>query len=429
MVSRREFLPAVAAGLALPLIPAPAGADTNALVRQLEADLQQHAAFGEKFSGGTGNLSTADWIAGRLTGLGYAVDVSIFDVPFFSSSRSVLQVDQVTAEIIPQSIVTPTGSSGVKAPLAVIRTLYDAVDAKDRIALVILPYGRHAAIMRPPIAPLVKAAAKAGAKAVIIVTTGPSGEAVALNTPVDEPFVPIPTAILAPRDAEPFVMAARTGTPATMVIDGVNERRPTRNIVGRLVRGSQWLALSTPRSGWFQCVGERGTGTAAFLVLAEWIAKRFPDISVFAMNTGGHELDFRGMHLAMAAAPPAESTKLFVQLGAGLATRDCFEFGGKITMLPSADPNRMLMVSENILPIATKTFSGLTGLEQPMSVMKGAGELSDIMAHGYPTAFAVLGVHRWFHTRADGLDKVDARLLAPVVEAHQRLIEHVLSRS
>lgn len=203
MVSRREFLPAVAAGLALPLIPAPAGA--NALVRQLEADLQQHAAFGEKFSGGTGDLSTADWIMGRLAGLGYAVDESTFDVPFFSSSRSVLQVDQVTAEIIPQSIVTPTGSSGVKAPLAVIRTLYDAVDAKDRIALVILPYGRHAAIMRPPIAPLVRAAAAAGAKAVIIVTTGPSAEAVALNTPMDEPFVPLPTAILAPRDAEPLV--------------------------------------------------------------------------------------------------------------------------------------------------------------------------------------------------------------------------------
>ena len=38
-------------------------------------------------------------------------------------------------------------------------------------------------------------------------------------------------------------------------------------------------------------------------------------------------------------------------------------------------------------------------------------------------AFAVIGIHRWFHTVEDTLERTDARLLVPVLRAHQRTIE------
>ena len=38
----------------------------------------------------------------------------------------------------------------------------------------------------------------------------------------------------------------------------------------------------------------------------------------------------------------------------------------------------------------------------------------------------MIGQHRWFHTVADTLDCVDARLLAPVLRAHQMTIEAVV---
>ena len=42
--------------------------------------------------------------------------------------------------------------------------------------------------------------------------------------------------------------------------------------------------------------------------------------------------------------------------------------------------------------------------------------------------FAVIGVHRWFHTPGDTLDCVNADLLVPVLEAHRRTIELAVTR-
>ena len=40
-----------------------------------------------------------------------------------------------------------------------------------------------------------------------------------------------------------------------------------------------------------------------------------------------------------------------------------------------------------------------------------------------------IGVHRWFHTPLDTLERVDARLVVPVLRAHQRAMEIVLERA
>ena len=58
-----------------------------------------------------------------------------------------------------------------------------------------------------------------------------------------------------------------------------------------------------------------------------------------------------------------------------------------------------------------------------------AGELSSFTDRGYTTAFATIGVHRWFHTVEDTLERVDAGLVLPVVEAHRRTIELIVSRA
>jgi hypothetical protein len=92
-------------------------------------------------------------------------------------------------------------------------------------------------------------------------------------------------------------------------------------------------------------------------------------------------------------------------------------------MLDSADPQRSLMVTDRARLAAVEGFRGLNGLETPTPVRPGAGELSTFTDRGYTTAFAVIGIHRWFHTVEDTLDRTDARLLIPVLRAHQRTIE------
>jgi hypothetical protein len=52
--------------------------------------------------------------------------------------------------------------------------------------------------------------------------------------------------------------------------------------------------------------------------------------------------------------------------------------------------------------------------------------LSVFTDRGYPRCFAVLGIHRWFHTIEDTIERVDGRLVTPVLEAHKRTIERAV---
>lgn len=396
------------------------------MIPQLQADLAQHAGFGDKIAGGAGDSAVADWIAQRLSGLGYEVQRQSVDVPVFRPSDCSLAAGQAIAQVWPQAPVVSTGAAGITAPLAVLRAPFEAPDARGRIALLVLPHGRHASMQSPPIAPLVQAAEGAGALALVIVPTGPTGEVVGLNCDPDRPLAQLPTAVLAPAQLDPFLVAARNGTPATLRLLGQAGRGRSDNLVATLRRGLRWLALSTPRTGWFCCASERGTGTAAFLALAAWAAKAAPDHSIFALNSGAHEYLFTGAKRAMALAPPPADTAAWVHLGASLATRDWLEFRGREQLLPSADPNRIVMASPAMLEAVAVAFQGLSGMERPLPVVDGVSELAAIASHGYRRCFAVLGMPKVFHSRRDTLEVVDAGLLEPVVSAHMAAIEMAL---
>jgi hypothetical protein len=400
--------------------------DTAAVTARLETDLERHASFGAKFSAGPGDVATAGWVAERLRAARYSVAESTFEAPFFVARSTELRSGSAMSNVIPQAPVAPTGATGVSAPLKLVEG--GAGDVRGRIALIVAPFARHAALFPDRgLGETVRAVAEAGAAAVVIVTTGPSGEAIALNAPEKGPFVAVPTAVLAPKSAAPFVAAARAGATATLVLDGEATRKPSPNVVARLERGERWLTISTPRSGWFGCVGERGTGTAVFLELAAWAARRFPDLSVFLMNTGGHEYFFAGSHRVLHEAPPPERTLVWAHIGATLAARDSAARDGGLVMLDTVDPSRSLMSTDLARAAAAEAFRGLPGLERPVGVRPQAGELSTFTDLGYARAFAVIGQHAWFHTVEDTLERVDAALLTPVLRAHQRAIELLVS--
>ena len=394
--------------------------DTDRITAQFRADLEKHASFGEKYSGSVGDQKTADWISGRLKQSGYRVRELEFDAPYFVKRTARLTAGSSAVDVMPQGPVVVTGPSGITAPMVLAGDA--GVNVQGKIALVVLPFGRHAALGATGIGATVTATAKAGARATVIVTTGPSGEAAMLNVP-ETPFVPVPLAILAPKLSAPFVDAAKAGATATLTLDGDATHRPCKNIIAELNRGEQWIVLTTPRTGWFSCVGERGTGTAVFLELASWLSTSFPDLSIYVMNAGGHEYNFAGSHRIVVSAPDPAKTRVWAHIGATVAARDADETGGTLRMLDTADPQRSLMVTERARSAATEGFRGLNGLESPTAVRPGAGELSTFTDRGYTTAFGVIGIHRWFHTVEDTLERTDARLLVPVLRAHQRTIE------
>ena len=412
-------------------VAGPGRAQTNdlATLSRLDQDLRTHASFGLKFSGSPGDDATADWTSQRLHDIGYAVEVSEFDAPYFVRRNSTLRVGAVDVDVVPQAPVRVTGPGGVAAPLALVENDDAIGNVRGRIAVVIAPFARHAALFPDRgIGSTVLGVADAGAVAIVLVTTGPSGEAVALNCPDAAPFAPVPLAILAPKLADPITAAARAGADARLIVDGDATRRRCKNVVGRLNRGSRWVAMSTPRSGWYQCVAERGTGQAAFLEIAAWLASEYPDHSVFVMNTGAHEYFFAGSHRVLDRAPPPEATVAWAHIGATLAARDATQIDGEWVMLDSVDPERRTMTTEAAREAVTAGFSGLVGLENPGIVQPQAGELSTFTDLGYDKAFACIGLHRWFHTIADTIECVDARLLLPVVRAHQSTLAQLIAR-
>lgn len=428
-VNRREAMQGIALG-AVPLawpFGARAQRGGDPVTAQVQADLVRHAELGPKFSGGPGDNATAQWIADELRGSGYEVEQSTFEVPFFVKRAARLECGAESADVVAQAPVVATGARGVAGPLVLLAGEAAVGDLTGRIALLVAPFARHAALFADRgIGRTVTEAARRGAAAIVIVTTGPSREAVALNAP-EQPFVAVPTAVLAPKHADAFVAAARSAAQATLVVDGDATQRPCINIVGRLERGARWIAISTPRSGWYDCVAERGTGTAVFLDLADWAASRFPEHSVFVMNTGGHEYFFAGSHRVIGAGPPPEATEVWAHIGATLAARDAQERDGRWVMLDTADPQRSLMTTDNVRELAATAFRDLSGLAEPGPIRAQAGELSAFTDRGYARAFAAIGLHRWFHTEKDTIDCVDARLLVPVLAAHRKMIELVVA--
>ena len=393
----------------------------------LQAILERYAGFGVKASGGPGDEACGAWLEGQLTGLGYACRRQAFEVPFFEVRQASLACGEAHATVTPQAIVAPTGPQGLTAPL---RLASEHGPLTGAIALVVLPFKRWTALADPQVARPLAEAVRRGALGVVLVTTGPTGEAIALNVTTHRPAVERPVALLAPKDAQPFVAAAAEGRTATLTLDGDGgrgARRPAYNLIARLDRKApKTLMISTPRSGWFGCAAERGSGLAVWLRLAQWLARSHPEVNVEFLATSGHEYEYLGGEQFLAeAAPPPAATRLWVHIGASAAARDWHELGPALRALPSADSQRVLTATPDILETTRRAFKGITGLEATYEATKAmaGGELVNVLDAGYRTAIGLYGGHRYFHTRGDDLRCVSGELVAPVAAAFRAAIE------
>ena len=399
------------------------GGATDADAAMLQRTLEHYAALGAKASGGAGDQASGAWLEGELARMGYACRRQPFEIPYFELRQASLTCGKAATSVVPQAIVAPTGPQGVKGPL---KLAPDHGDLTGAIALVVLPYKRWVALGDPQVARPLADAVSRGAAAVVLITTGPTGEAIALNVSTHRPPVGKPVAILAPKDAQPFLAAAAAGEVATLVVDGEGGKRQAFNLIARLDRkAAKTLIVSTPRSGWFDCAAERGSGLAVWLWLAGWLARTSRDLNVEMLATSGHEYEYLGGELYLTeAAPKPDATQLWVHIGASAAARDWQEFGPKLLPLPSADSERFLTATADILEPTRHAFHGISGLEATYladNVMAG-GELTNVLKAGYRSAIGLYGIHRYFHTPADDMRCVSGELVLPVASAFRTAI-------
>ncbi|WP_313436888.1 hypothetical protein [Novosphingobium sp.] len=421
---RRSFLSASAAlSLAASTSPALAAPPLSQESR-VAADLERYIGFGSKQAGGRGDLGCGEWMLSELAELGFAIERQSLSVPYFEAQRSELVCGEARAAVWPQPIVTPTGAEGITGRLVRVDTEGRPFGAlKGAIALVELPFGRWSTALAKPVITPVRAAFAAGAVVVVAITSGPTSKVIALNADGRKPMFAGSVALIAPEDASSFLDAARTGANATLFMTGTGGQRPTFNFIGRLDRGKpQWLAVSTPRSGWYGCAGERGPGVAAWLWLARWASAVVKDYNLAFVCNSGHEYENLGaLESLKALAPKPEVTKLWLHLGANVAAQDWHEGTGR--PLPSVDPQRYLSVSHSLLPLARTAFAGLAGPETPYSSdFLSAGELSEVIAAGYGTVAGVFGTHRYHHVAGGDARCVAAHNVAATAMAFQGLL-------
>ncbi len=424
--NRRSVL--LAASLAAAPVLARAADETISESAIAEA-LTRYDGFGIKASGGPGDIACGAWVEGELRAAGLTTRRQAFDIPFATLTRSSLTCGAATAEVIAQAVVRPTPPEGLTAKLVVFDPAWSSAAAcKDAIALIILPYRRWSAAAGEPKA-AVDAVMAAGAMAAVLITTGPTGEACALNVPNAAGWWDRPVAILAPKQAAPFLKAAATSQTARLDLTGTSGRRSAFNVIGILARGkAKTLVLSTPRSGWFTCTGERGSGLAAWLELVRWTARSQTGVNIAVIATSGHEYDYAGGEAFIRElAPRPADVALWTHLGANVATRDWAEQGANLLPLPSADPQRTLAASPDLLDACRAAFSGQPGIEAPREFNASvAGELASIRTAGYTRVMGIFGSHRFHHTRADNLRCTSPALARQAATSFQTVITQAL---
>ena len=188
--------------------------------------------------------------------------------------------------------------------------------------------------------------------------------------------------------------------------------------------GGGIIAVSTPKSGWFDCVGERGAGIALWLALARWAAAEgnAGDFRFFANS--GHEYGNAGMqNLLRTSAPGVAVTQSWLHLGANVAARDWADGPPALAPLPGVDPARTLAVCDSLINPARRLFAGQGGLEDPIIVdARVAGELHELVMAGYTRVAGIFGAHRFHHLAEDDLRCAAPEALPAIFDALRGLI-------
>lgn len=372
----------------------------------IEDSLSRYIGFGAKPSGSAADNACGVWMEETLAAAGFRTQRQTYDAPYFAPARATLDVAGRALPLLPQA---PVLAATVSGPLAAQTPGH----ATPRGAIVVarLPFRRWSTSAAPEVQAAVQQAVRDGAAALLLVTEGPTGQAVALNVEADRRW-PLPIAVLAPRDAAQIADTLRDAATAAYVMRGEGGLRSAFNVVGALDRGAgRRIVISTPRSAWTIAAGERGGGIAVWRALAAWAPRALPRFDITMLCNSGHEYENLGAarFLHGAAAPPPAQTHLWVHLGASLAARDWHEFGARLLPLPSVDPQRLLVATENAISVCKQSFRGAPGLENVYPASAGAaGELGNILAAGYPRAFGILGAHRFHHVADDDARCVDA---------------------
>lgn len=358
--------------------------------------------LGEHRVGSPSDDATTRWLSHKLTEAGLTVARQPFSYPLYTPTVSTIDLGQKRIDVFPAWPPVMTDPHGLRVPMAPA----SADDLSGKIALFDFAYGPAAAWSARGLGGAVMAALARGAVAAVVITEGPTSGVIALNAGPEKFTWPMPVVIAAGRDKD-VLTAAAVGRQAVVLTNTgqLKQDAVAENVVAKRSGAGKTIVITTPKSGWFHCAGERGTGIALFLEAARWLARE-TDCDLLFGCSSGHEINYMGSHLFMEHyAPPASDTKLWVHIGANAAVQATDTSGGTVRFLGTPGPAQ-LTVSEHLVTDAATAFHGLPGYDKPIvfSAKTALGELEVFQRGGYTDVVGMLGAWPLFHTRADRVE-------------------------
>ncbi|HEV2158832.1 hypothetical protein [Bradyrhizobium sp.] len=387
----------------------------------LYADVARYASFGLHRFGSLGDRATADWIAGEMKQAGF--DVSFQAVVL---GRQYV-VEQASAEAGGTRVeATPfwwppedRASFHLTAPLA-----RDG-DVAGKILLLDLPFDRGAYLGPVHRAAINEAAAKKPA-AILLTIGNPADDRFAYNVTQEDAPWPVPVIVVGAKSRPAFERALASGAAITFDVKGHYERDVAgRNVIAETGKGrGPTIVVSTPMTGWYTCVCERGPGIANFLALARTVAaEKWPAHFVF-IATAGHEIGHGGMELFLKqGAPPPKDTLAWIHFGSSNA---CYGFA-EAARTDRPEEERYLVLSRSAVALTDEAFVGVAA-KRLVTEKQAVGELRDVHAAGYANFLGMAGRHRTFHTPSDDVAATGPDILEPVARAFVGAARKIVER-
>ena len=393
----------------------------------LMKDVEAYVGFGTHRTGSPGDRATSDWFANHFRGLGYAVEQTNITCPNADTTVARLASGEIVLNGFAQPPLAFTPDTGVTASV----TMWNAASphsVKGRIACV---YIEREGPLSPSAAyrAAFQQVAAAGAIGIVGVISSPSGELVAINTPLGM-TLDAPVLLVGEKDRPAVDALILSAQPATLTITGPGgERTGVNTVATRGKQGDPWVIISTPQSGWFTCGGERGPGIAMHRALAAWAAAQTFPVRWLFIATSGHEWVDAGAEIFhRAQAPGAEETVLWYHLGASFGARAYEETVDGLIPLDTPNLTRTLMATKDLIPICEVAFAGQPVIEKPLAAdpKTALGEYRLVLAEGYPSGVGFWGGNAHFHTPIDDASTTTPEIMAPIAKAIAEVIEQKL---
>jgi hypothetical protein len=393
----------------------------------LMKDVEAYVGFGTHRTGSPGDRATSAWFASHFRALGYTVEQTDVTCPNADTTVARLTSGEIVLNGFAQPPLAFTPDAGVTASVV----MWNAASPSSVTGRIACVHVEREGPLSPSAAyrTAFQQAAAAGAIGIIGVISSPSGELVAINTPLSMKLE-IPVLLVGEKDRATVDALILSTQPATLTITGPGGERTGVNTVATSGKeGDPWVIISTPQSGWFTCGGERGPGIAMHRALAAWAATQAFPVRWLFIATSGHEWVDAGAEIFhQTQAPGPEETVLWYHLGASFGARAYEETAEGLVPLDTPNLTRTLMATKDLIPLCEAAFVGQPVIEKPLVAdsRTALGEYRLVLAESYKSGAGFWGGNVHFHTPIDDATTTTPEIMAPIAKAIAQVIEQKL---